>query len=183
MAAGLVAYFMGQGKSAADARRHLYDKAYVRNPKTSAKVIWNDVDTRQLSGNQAPANPPPAAPRYVEGTCSIHVNQTRTGVKRGSRNNYQFALEVSVHDQKDEIGRVGESKANPTLGVTSRLEHVVLVTQTGTEGSLEFAYAAQKWKEDAQGTQLPNCKRGGWDMIESGRKAKRQMDCWFECKH
>ena len=50
--AGLFAYFMGQGKSAADARTLVFGKAYARI-RNGPKVVWNLIDTREngASGN------------------------------------------------------------------------------------------------------------------------------------
>ena len=43
--AGLLAYFMAQGKSGADARKQLFDKAYPRITN-GPKVVWNLIDIR-----------------------------------------------------------------------------------------------------------------------------------------
>ncbi|KAG8526365.1 uncharacterized protein KY384_000358 [Bacidia gigantensis] len=57
--AGLLAYFMKLGKSGADARTQLFDKAYKRSSGNdpASKVAWNLINTRDPGSASTPANP------------------------------------------------------------------------------------------------------------------------------
>ena len=156
---------MGLGQSGADARLKLYDKAHPHR-KNGLKVVWNDVDTRELSNDQVATTPIPTpapaapVPAYAEGTCSFHLIERRT--KPPAQFSLPvFTVEVTLHDNAGtEIGHVDEQSASQTLAMTSQLELVLLIKTKDVQGGINFAYGDQSWNDGTNGDQLPNCKRG-----------------------
>lgn len=138
LTAGLVAYFMGLGESDVEARDYLYLKAHPRSQRgLKLKVIWNDVDTRDLAPQAPPPPPGPTAP-YAEGTCSFHLTEWREGIF--SRFSVpRFTVEVTMYDdKKNQIGHVDRTSASMTLNVRSKLQNYLLITTKGIQGVIDF---------------------------------------------
>ena len=89
-----------------------------------------------------------------------------------------------MHDNNGaEIGHLDEQSASKGIGMTSKLEWILIIKAKGVTGGIDFAYSDQKWDDGTHGDDLPTCKRGDWDVTDGGDKANRQMDCNFSCKH
>lgn len=96
-------------------------------------------------------------------------------------------LKVTILDaDQSEIG--GDDGDGPNLdygqshAVSSELPMMMVVTATGPDKPVSFAYGSQTWSsddKDAEGN--ARCGVGKWDGGVLGSTATRQMDCGFSC--
>lgn len=141
--------------------------------KSSVRELSNDqVATAPIPTPTPTPTPAPAAPvpAYAEGTCSFHLIERRTKLP-AQFSLPVFTVEVTLHDNAGtEIGHVDEQSASQTLAMTSQLELVLLIKTKDVQGGINFAYGDQSWNDGTNGDQLPNCKRGGWDVTDGGTR-------------
>ncbi|KAG8529632.1 uncharacterized protein KY384_005112 [Bacidia gigantensis] len=164
LTAGLVAYFMGTGKSGSDARSQAYSLSYARG-KQPGKVIWNGVDTTKLTST----GPGPVPAPYATGTCSFHLTETEDCDPDYGKTLYGH---VKMYDNdKNVIGETVQDNDHPigysmndgsSYSFTSKLKDPLVITGEHENDYVQFTIGTLSWQ-----SKTPNggasCTVGGWD--------------------
>ncbi|KAK2834896.1 hypothetical protein FQN49_006807 [Arthroderma sp. PD_2] len=154
---GLLAYFMGLGLSADDARKRLYESASpVR--KNGTPFPWNGIDPRRIKGGPLYEDKPRPKPQDVK-SCRTKRSMMARGASKDPNRYY-----VS----RDPVHELIETKFCPEARDKKELDAGSgSLSRTYFEGTPEEVNIAIDWKPGVKfEPSLDTCKEHLWDVLD-----------------